>query len=181
MDVLTSEICWAVGLPLFKYQDDARSNTHKIHLWLLLMRFPVLFLAMTTNMRNFVVFFSQSKQISRRYRKNTTSFFHTHNFHFINHALIPDRTVCYWQLLSINWKWPWCLWDRASLEQRCKQPTRWDKFRLLIFLNQLYMFRATNSPILRSTFWMYIQLLVKCIAIAAYRCIVPKSVNTELI
>ena len=42
MDVLTSETCWAVnwhnkasviklvGLPLFKYQDDARSNTHKI-------------------------------------------------------------------------------------------------------------------------------------------------------
>ena len=42
MDVLTSETCWAVnwhnkasvikvGLPLFKYQDDARSNTHKIN------------------------------------------------------------------------------------------------------------------------------------------------------
>ena len=40
MDVLTSETCWAiynkalchlVGQPLFKYQDDARSNTHKIH------------------------------------------------------------------------------------------------------------------------------------------------------
>jgi len=41
MDVLTSETCWAVnwqnkasvikaGLPLFKYQDDAWSNTHKI-------------------------------------------------------------------------------------------------------------------------------------------------------
>ena len=36
-------------------------------------------------------------------------------------------------------------------EFRCKQPTRCNKFRLLIFLNQLYMFRATNSPILRST------------------------------
>ena len=42
MDVLTSETCWAVnwhnkasfikvGLPLFKYQDDARSNTHKMN------------------------------------------------------------------------------------------------------------------------------------------------------
>jgi len=40
MDVLTSETCWAiynkskchlVGQPLFKYQDNARSNTHKIH------------------------------------------------------------------------------------------------------------------------------------------------------
>jgi len=50
-----------------------------------------------------------------------------------------------------------CLWDRASLEQRCKQPTRCNKFRLLIFLNQLYMFRATNSPIFRIAFWMYIQ------------------------
>jgi hypothetical protein len=34
-------------------------------------------------------------------------------------------------------------------------------FRLLIFLNQPYMFRATTSPILRSTF-DYIQLLVQC-------------------
>jgi hypothetical protein len=31
-------------------------------------------------------------------------------------------------------------------------------FRLLIFLNQPYTFRATNLPILRSTFWLYIQL-----------------------
>jgi len=49
----------------------------------------------------------------------------------------------------------WCLWHLASLDQRCKQPTRCNKFRLLIFLNQLYMFRATNSPILRNTFWLY--------------------------
>ena len=36
------------------------------------------------------------------------------------------------------------------------------------------MFRTTNSPILRSTFWLYIQLLVQCTDIAAgrqqYRC-----------
>ena len=43
-------------------------------------------------------------------------------------------------------------------------------FRLLIFLIQPYVFRATNSPILRSTFWLYIQLLVKCTDIAADRC-----------
>ena len=30
-------------------------------------------------------------------------------------------------------------------------------FRLLIFLIQPYTFRATNFPILRSTFWLYIQ------------------------
>jgi len=35
-------------------------------------------------------------------------------------------------------------------------------FRLLIFLIQPYMFWATNSPILRSTFWLCIQLLVHC-------------------
>ena len=29
-------------------------------------------------------------------------------------------------------------------------------FRLLIFLNQPNMFQKTNSPILRSTFWLYI-------------------------
>jgi len=29
---------------------------------------------------------------------------------------------------------------------------------LSIYLNLLYMFRATNSPIFRSTFWLYIQL-----------------------
>jgi len=35
-------------------------------------------------------------------------------------------------------------------------------FRLLIFLIQPYMFRATNSPILTSTFGQYVQLLVQC-------------------
>jgi hypothetical protein len=56
--------------------------------------------------------------------------------------------------------WTWCLCDRASLVQRCKQPKKMQKlFRLLIFLNEPYMFRATNSPILKSTFWLYIQLL----------------------
>ena len=61
------------------------------------------------------------------------------------------------------------LWYCASLEQWCKQPTRCNKFRLLIFLNQLYMFRVKNSPILRSTFWLYIQFLVRCTDIAADR------------
>ena len=35
-------------------------------------------------------------------------------------------------------------------------------FTLLIFLIQPYIFQATNSPILRSCFWLYIQLLVQC-------------------
>jgi hypothetical protein len=43
-------------------------------------------------------------------------------------------------------------------------------FRLLIFLIQPYMFRATNSPILRSPLWLYIQLLVRCTDTAADRC-----------
>jgi hypothetical protein len=43
-------------------------------------------------------------------------------------------------------------------------------FRLLTFLNQPYTFRATNSPILRSTFWLYVQLLVQCADTAADRC-----------
>ena len=58
-------------------------------------------------------------------------------------------------------------------------------FRLLIFLIQPYMFRATNSSILRSTFWVYIQLLVPCTVTAADRChgwagncIVTKAVYT---
>jgi hypothetical protein len=34
----------------------------------------------------------------------------------------------------------------------CKQPTRCNKFRLLIFLNQPNMFLAKNSPIVRSNF-----------------------------
>ena len=63
------------------------------------------------------------------------------------------------------------------------------RFRLLIFLIQPYMFRATNSPILRSTFWLYVQLSVKCTDTVAdrshrgtgrqqCRCIVPKAVYT---
>jgi len=51
----------------------------------------------------------------------------------------------------------WCLWDRASLQLRCKQPTRCNKFRLLIILNQLYMVWTTKSSIHWSTFWLYIK------------------------
>jgi hypothetical protein len=51
-------------------------------------------------------------------------------------------------------------------------------FRLLIFLIQAYVIRATNSPILRSTFWLYIQLLVQCTDTAADRYIVPTAVYT---
>jgi len=43
-------------------------------------------------------------------------------------------------------------------------------FRLLIFLIQTHMFRATNSSILRSAFWLYIQVLVQCTDTAADRC-----------
>ena len=44
-------------------------------------------------------------------------------------------------------------------------------FRLLLFLIiQPYMFRVTHSPILRSTFWLYIQHLVQFTGTAADRC-----------
>jgi hypothetical protein len=43
-------------------------------------------------------------------------------------------------------------------------------FRLLTFPIQPYIFRATNSPILRSTFWLYTQLLLQCTDTAADRC-----------
>ena len=43
-------------------------------------------------------------------------------------------------------------------------------FHLLIFLIQPYMFRATNSPILRTLFDLYTQLLVQCTDTAADRC-----------
>ena len=48
-------------------------------------------------------------------------------------------------------------------------------FRSLIFLNQLNMFRATNSPILRRTFRVHIQLLVQCTDTAAHRCLRHRS------
>jgi len=43
-------------------------------------------------------------------------------------------------------------------------------FRLSVFLNQSNIFRATNPPIFRSTFWLYIQLLVQCTDSFADRC-----------
>jgi len=62
-------------------------------------------------------------------------------------------------------------------------------FRLLIFLNQPYMFQAKNSPIIRSTFWLYIQLLVHCTELSSIstvvtvrqqcRCIVTKAVYSQ--
>jgi len=73
------------------------------------------------------------------------------------------------QIHKLGWKSTWRLWDRTSLEQRCKQPTRCNKFRLFIILSPVYMFWATNSIILRSNFWSYIQLLVQCTEIAADR------------
>ena len=51
-------------------------------------------------------------------------------------------------------------------------------FRLLIFLNQPYMFRASNSPILRRNFWLFVRLLVQCTDTAAGRCTLPKAVYT---
>ena len=51
-------------------------------------------------------------------------------------------------------------------------------FRLLIFLIQPYMFRATNSPILRSTFWLYINFLIECTGRQQCRCILSKDVHT---
>jgi len=42
--------------------------------------------------------------------------------------------------------------------------------RSLIFLIRPYMFQETNSPILRSTFGLYVQLLVQCTDTAADRC-----------
>ena len=63
------------------------------------------------------------------------------------------------------------MWPCIILVQRCKQPTRCNNFfSLLIFLIQPYMFRATNSPILRSTFRLHIQLLVQYTDTAADRC-----------
>ena len=53
------------------------------------------------------------------------------------------------------------------------------------FLNQPYMFRATNSLILRTTFWLYIQMeltfrLNRGTGRQECRCIVPKAVYTVL-
>ena len=43
-------------------------------------------------------------------------------------------------------------------------------FDYSFFLNQSNMFRATNSPILRSIFWLHIQLLVQCTGTASDQC-----------
>ena len=73
----------------------------------------------------------------------------------------------------------WCLCDRASSVKQRKQPTRCNSFfDLLISLIQPYTFRAKNSPIIRSTFWLYTKLLVQCTDTAADRCIITKAVHT---
>ena len=79
------------------------------------------------------------------------------------------------------------LFDSDILNRRCKQPTRCKKFRLLIFLliylNLLYILRATNSPIFRGTFWLYVQFWYNAPILLStgqqqYRCVVPKAVYT---
>jgi len=59
---------------------------------------------------------------------------------------------CWWVQFSF-----WYQALNANLQavifvRRCKQPARCNEFRLLIYLNQLHMFRATNSSIFWSTF-----------------------------
>jgi hypothetical protein len=40
-----------------------------------------------------------------------------------------------WQIINgEKYFWTWCLCDCATLEQRCKKPTRCNKFPLLMFL-----------------------------------------------
>ena len=77
--------------------------------------------------------------------------------------------------LLTNWPTAWYI--NISVSGSNQEDTK-KKFCLLIFLNQLYMFQATNLPILTSTFWLYIQLLVQCTDIVADRCIVPIAVYT---
>jgi len=45
-------------------------------------------------------------------------------------------------------------------------------------LNQSYVFRAKDSPILKSTCWLYTQLLVQCTGRQRCPWIVPKAVYT---
>jgi hypothetical protein len=70
-----------------------------------------------------------------------------------------------------KYSWTWCLYDRASLEQRCKQPTRCKKFRLLIFLNQPYMFRRAISFHLNGvTGWQQCRCVVSKAVYAVKKC-----------
>ena len=62
----------------------------------------------------------------------------------------------------------WCFWDRASLEQRCKQPTRWQKFHLLIFFKSAL--HVSGDKFAHSG--------ALCTGQQQYRCIVPKAVHT---
>jgi len=62
------------------------------------------------------------------------------------------------------------VWPRITRKTTLATNKMQQRFGLLIFLIQPYTFRATNSPLLRSTFWLYIQLLVQWTDTAADRC-----------
>jgi len=83
------------------------------------------------------------------------------------HALLL-QCVCLYLCLSLTQSG-----QHAKNSTRCKQPTRCNNFRLLIFLliylNLFHTLRATNSPIFRSTFLTVHTALVQCTDIAADR------------
>ena len=86
------------------------------------------------------VFELSEDKSNQRYREEVThaqTWIDTYVLSTSSHLLYVTQKV-----YAINNKWKswlgtWYRRDHAPLEQRCKQPTRCSKIRLLIFLNQL--------------------------------------------
>jgi hypothetical protein len=79
---------------------------------------------------------------------NTSSYFFT----ISQTDLFHNYLALHFKTLEFHLKLTNVTEKHVFSQQRCKEPIRCNKFRLLIFLNQPYILRATNSPILRSTF-----------------------------
>ena len=85
---------------------------------------------------------------------------------------------------SSNFRFPWCLCDCVSFYYNyVNNQQDATNFRLLIFLIHPYMFRGTNSPILRNTFdYIYTafgRMHRHCCRRQQCRCILPKAVYTD--
>ena len=105
------------------------------------------------------------KSLSQKLKQTKLTF-----FFFLNKEETP---ICL-QIIAYTFRPLLGQYKRALCNYKQREMQRC--FRLLIFLNQPYMFRATNSPILRSTFWLHIQLLAAVSVHCAKSCMYSQKV-----
>jgi len=113
--------------------------------------------------------FKSHRQTSSQLDHNPNNIFLTKETMIV--VFLTSTKICGWvmQICIVQWL-DVCLTVFHQLNDVHNQQDA-TTFSFINLLNQPCMFRAKNSPILRSTFCLYLQLLVQCTDTAADRCI----------